>query len=85
VRITILKSDNMVYIDGQPKTVDCSDLPADFHALQWYGTFGVIEYEPDFSEDSGSQHKPNERTDGLTPYQKYIDAWTAQQEVSDAA
>ena len=45
-KVTIIPSDNHVYVDGAGTfmTVDCSSLPSDIHAIQWDGTKGRIEY-----------------------------------------
>lgn len=67
-RITIIKIDNQVGIDGVFLTVDCSDLPEDFHALQWTGTEGEIEWK-------GKPRPPNTEITDLKVYQKYIDMW----------
>jgi len=42
---TVIKSDTTIYKDGQAIFgCDMSGLPEDFHALQWYGSDGHIEY-----------------------------------------
>lgn len=70
MRLTIVKRDNLVGIDGDFFTVDCSGLPDDFHALQWYGTWGEVER-------TGRPRPPNEEIKSLNPYQGIIDAWGA--------
>ena len=46
MNITIIKDDHTVYEDGVAVMgVDLSDLPADFHALQWDGKVGHIEWK----------------------------------------
>lgn len=67
MRLTIIKNDNAVYIDGIMKEVDCSDLPEDFHVLQWNGESGLIEFVNNYKH-------PEEITD-LNKFQKYIDRW----------
>lgn len=67
MRLTIIKNDNTVYIDGVPKYVDCSSLPADFHALQWEGESGLVEFVKNY--------KSAEEITDLTPYQSFIDEW----------
>ena len=69
-RITIIKSDSHVGIDGQFFPVDCSDLPENFHALQWYGTLGEVEW-------LGNPKPQNTEIISIAPYQKYIDRWNA--------
>src|ERR1700730_2559383 len=80
MRLTIIKNDNFVYVDGLACRVDCSDLPADFHALQWYDTAGEIE----ITNERG-HHVENRAIVDVTPYQKYVDAWNAAKSASDAA
>jgi len=67
MRLTIIKEDNAVYIDGIAKEIDCSDLPSDFHALQWDGSSGWIEFV--------NNYKLQEELSDISEYQKYIDAW----------
>ena len=46
MNITIIKDDQAVYEDGVAVMgVDLSDLPTDFHALQWDGNVGHIEWK----------------------------------------
>lgn len=69
-RMTIIKDDNNVYIDGKPHIVDCSSLPENFHALQWYGdeNYGEIEM-------NGRPKPPNIEINSIQDYQSFIDAW----------
>lgn len=44
MRITIIKDDKVVTIDGVSFTdIDMSSAPSDLHALQWYGDAGDME------------------------------------------
>lgn len=44
MRVTIIKPDGMVAVDGRSFTaIDMSSLPDDVHALQWYDTYGELE------------------------------------------
>lgn len=72
MRLTIIKSDNMVYIDGKPLKIDCSSLPDNIHALQWDGNNGWIEYV--------GHREPNLEISDISDYQSFIDAWKAEDE-----
>lgn len=74
-RLTIVKEDNAIGIDGKFYTIDCSSLPADFHALQWYG-----DAEPPYGEveRNGRPKPPNEEIESLADYQSFVDAWYAE-------
>lgn len=72
MRITIVKDDDVVGIDGEFYTVDCSSLPADFHALQWDGGWGDIEYKAD---PITGDRRPNFRIVDETPYLHLVEAW----------
>lgn len=76
-RLTIVKEDNMVGVDGEFYVVDCSSLPANFHALQWYGNedepYGEVEW-------NGRPKPPNTFIDNLNDYQNIIDAWNVAKE-----
>ena len=44
-QVTVMKSNPSVTLDGEKiKGVDLSDLPDNFHALQWNGSSGQIEH-----------------------------------------
>ena len=46
MHITIIKDDQAVYEDGvMVDGINLSDLPDDFHALQWDGKVGEIEWK----------------------------------------
>lgn len=79
MKISIIKEDNKVVLDGVPFEVDCSGLPDGFHALQWYHTWGDKE-----SKDERFNHQ-NEPVDDLAPYQYLIDQALAKKAVTDAA
>ena len=42
--LTIIKPDNNIAEDGVWRTVDCSGLASNVHAVQWDGSAGWIEY-----------------------------------------
>lgn len=82
MRVTIIKDDHTVIVDGVRLTVDCTDLPAEFHALQWDGASGDVEYRITRCDHcSARTKKGNVLISDLSPYQKYVDAWG----VADAA
>lgn len=76
MRVTIVKDDNAVIVDGTRHTVDCGALPADFHVLQWAGDLGEIEYRMTRCVHCTARTKKgNETISDLSPYQTYVDAW----------
>lgn len=78
MRVTIIRDDNTVAVDGESYTVDCTPLPADFHALQWDGTSGEVEYRMTVCSHCNTRgKKPNLFVNDMTPYLPYVDAWTA--------
>lgn len=49
MRLTIVPSDGAVYKDGKSYAqLDLSCAPENLHALQWYDTYGEIEFKRDF-------------------------------------
>lgn len=72
MRVTIIADDRMVYVEGQPETVDLSSLPEDVHAVQWYGTRGEVEFKNNFVEN---KRKPNEEIKDFAEYQEFVDLW----------
>lgn len=85
MRVTIIKDDHKVVVDGVPLTVSCDDLPADFHALQWDGVRGEVEYKSTRCEHcSARSKKGNTLISDLSPYQPYVDAWHEAKATADA-
>lgn len=80
MRLTIIKSDGLVSIDGLPFTgIDTSSLPVDFHALQWYGASGEIE-----KMDPSTRAMSNEKITSIQEYQPFINAWNVKKQEYDA-
>lgn len=73
MNLTIIRDDHLVTIDGRALTVDLSDLPADLHALQWYGNAGHVE----------RAGLPNQPIDSLGDFQPWIDRWVMAAEAAD--
>lgn len=70
MRVTIVKDDSVVGIDSVFYKIDCSDLPNNFHAFQWYDDEGYGE-----EEWKGSPKPENTIINSLSKYQIYIDRW----------
>ena len=86
MRVTILKDDNSVMVNGEGHAVDLAALPSEFHALQWDGTRGEVEYRVTNCDHCGVRSKkPNEIVTSIAPYQPHLDAWAAAKIVSDTA
>ena len=74
----------MVTVDGVGFKVGCANLPPHIHAIQWYGVAGEIEFI-EMRDSAGAVFKlPNQVIHDFTPYQGYVDAWTAQKNVAAA-
>jgi hypothetical protein len=49
MRLTIVPADSTVYVDGVSYShLDLSFIPSDIHALQWYDTYGELEFKRSF-------------------------------------
>jgi hypothetical protein len=62
MRLTVIPVDGAVYIDGASyMNLDLSTcaIPSDIHALQWYDTYGELEFKRSFV-DGQIVHKANE-------------------------
>jgi hypothetical protein len=70
IRLTIIKEDNLVGIDGKFTRIDCSSLPPDLYALQWdaVNSVGEIEWY-------GSPKPPNTKISNISAYQDLITEW----------
>lgn len=71
MKLTVVKGDNTVYVDGKPLSVDCGDLPDFLHAIQWDEDKGHLEFEADAS----GTKMPNITFNDLTPYKFLVDRW----------
>jgi len=67
-KVTIVKPDNKVIVDGVDRIVDCSGQAANLHAVQWDGSAGEVEY---------NDGTPNAIIDSISAYQSLIDAHAA--------
>jgi len=75
MRLTIIKPDSAVYIDGDARTVNLQTLDPTIHAIQWSDAAGRGWIE--FAQDPFAPAKPNEDIFSREPYQPYIDEWYA--------
>jgi hypothetical protein len=67
MRVTVIRDDGVVGIDGVFRPVDLSALPAGIRAMQWNGSDGHIEYE----------EAANTVLENVTAFQPFIDLWIA--------
>lgn len=74
MRLTIIKADNAVGIDGRFLTVDCSALPEKFHALQWEGPSEGVGGQGE-AEWIGEPKPANTQVKDLNKYYALIEAW----------
>lgn len=60
MRLTIVAVDNAVYVDGVSySNLNLSSIPSNVHALQWYDTYGEIEFKRQFV-DGQINHPANQ-------------------------
>lgn len=74
MHLTIIKGDNNVGVDGVFYTIDCSELPADFWALQWDGPEDGIGGNGEV-EFRGYPKPPNQPITDLGGFYVYYEAW----------
>jgi hypothetical protein len=74
-KVSIVRADNLVYVNGEAQTVDCSHLPSYFHAIQWYGDAKTPYGEIEFAEDAEGKRMPNTRFSDFAPYAYLQDGW----------
>ena len=65
-KVTIVRDDNAVGVNGIFYTVPLDDLDENIHAVQWNGTAGFIEY----SDDRG-----NQPITSIGPFMKWLDRY----------
>jgi hypothetical protein len=67
MKLTIVRADGVVGVDGVFLKIDLSDQPANLHAVQWDGESGHVEWTD----------KNNTTLTSIAAYQPVIDAWQA--------
>ena len=79
MRITIVRPDNLVCVDGFCfSDIDMSSIPPDIVAVQWYDTFGEIESMLPTGRPS------NTPIVSMDPYQDVISQWVTKKAAHDA-
>lgn len=71
MRLTYIKSDKSIGIGGAFLTVDNSSFDQEVDAIQWYDTYGEIEF-------LNRQQRNNEFFDDINYIQPLIDLWNAE-------
>jgi hypothetical protein len=71
MKLTILKEDNMVHVDGKPLELDLSTItfPENFWALQWNGSSGHIEYNSPMIQNDEITSLPDWANASVTKWQ----------------
>lgn len=69
MRLTIIRDDGIVGVDGVFREVDLSSLDANIHAVQWDGAMGHVEYKEPKSEEPISSYKAR--------FAAFVDLWKA--------
>lgn len=76
--ISIIPSDNAVYIDGTGfGNIDLSWLPGSVRAIQWDGTSGHVEHGTQYAVTA------NERIADFSPYARAVELWTKAKEAAE--
>jgi hypothetical protein len=71
MRLTYIKSGKSIGIDGAFLTVDNSSFDQEVDAIQWYDTYGEIEF-------LNRQQRNNEIFEDINYIQPLIDLWNAE-------
>lgn len=74
MKVTIVREDGLVGVDGMFFAADLSSLPGNLHAVQWNGTKGHEEW----------LDKPNTHITDISAYKQIIDDWKAKKDLVDA-
>lgn len=88
MRVTIIKEGDQarVVVGGASHPVPAFGLPANFHALQWDGASGEVEYAMTTCDHCGTRSKkPNETVTDFAPYQAFVDGWQVAQAGAEEA
>lgn len=69
MRVTIIRDDGVVGVDGVFRNVDVSAMPEGVRVMQWDGAKGHVEFY--------DYNVPNEAIDTIEAIQSFIDLWNA--------
>lgn len=69
MKVTIVPNDEFIYLDGVAYHLPSVKKLTRFHAIQWDGEEGHVEYV----QVKGEEFKPNERITTISSFQTYID------------
>ena len=85
MRLTIISDDQLIGKDGvNYNELDMTQLASNVHAVQWYDTWGEVEYKPVIV--NGQKTIPqNTIIDSIGDYQWAIDAWQVAHDAALAA
>lgn len=84
MRVIIIPEDGFVSKDGLGYSDLTFEIDSTTHAVQWYDTFGEVEYKQE--ANGTSIVKPQNHTIvDLTPYQSALDAWQGAKDAEAAA
>lgn len=79
-KITIVRTDNVVVVDGVGLKVDCTSLPGYIKAIQWVEDTGWIE----FVQDHKGQFLKNQKIVDFTDYVYLVEKWNEAKAAADA-
>lgn len=71
MRVSVVRNDGLVYVDGEPAKVDLAEIPAYISAVQWDGASGHIE----FAADDQGRAAPNVKLTDFDAYQFVVARW----------
>lgn len=86
MRVTIVPEDGFVSVDGVgfPNLVFTID--PNIHAVQWYETYGEVEYKPVFDSSTATITKAaNQSITDVTVYRNVLDVWAVAKAEAAAA
>lgn len=69
MRVTVIKDDNIIGVDGEFRPVTVTGMPEGVRVIQWDGEKGEMEYYDNAT--------PNSRIDTIDAIQSFIDLWNA--------
>jgi len=85
MRLTIISDDQLIGKDGvNYSELDMTQLASNVHAVQWYDTWGEVEYKPAIT--NGQKTIPqNAIIESISDYQWAVDAWQVAHDAALAA
>ena len=84
MRVTVIRPDNLVLVDGRAETVDCSQVRAEVRVVQWNSDKSLGHIEFDNAEANAWSARGNEEIKDFSEFTPLLKVWEEVARKADA-